>query len=127
MIAQDYHDPDSDRKATLHVHAEGPADVAVLQLQGTGFRPLSFAAPSPALDDAKAVLCSYPFGISQAQVTPRLLSVVVSPQGNMVRMEHTLDPGESGAPLLNADGRVVAVATSADQDIPIQAAQKLIP
>jgi S1-C subfamily serine protease len=41
-------------------------------------------------------------------------------------MEHNLDPGESGAPLLNADGNVVALATSANQDIPIQVAQKLI-
>jgi len=42
-------------------------------------------------------------------------------------MEHKADPGESGAPLLDADGKVVALATSANQCISIQVARKLIP
>jgi hypothetical protein len=42
-------------------------------------------------------------------------------------MEHKSDPGESGAPLLDADGKVVAIATSVNECIPIQVARKLIP
>ena len=42
-------------------------------------------------------------------------------------MEHKADPGESGAPLLNAEGKIVAVATSDNQCIPIQVARELIP
>jgi len=128
MVQQDYQDPDSEAKATLHLHAEGPSDLAVLQITGTGFQPLSF--PDPAASPAastKLVLCSYPFGISQPQIAPRLLSVQVTAQGSALTMEHKADPGESGAPLLDADGKVVALATSANQCIPIQVARKLIP
>jgi hypothetical protein len=102
--------------------------LALLQLTGTGFQPLSFSDPSASLAaDSKLVLCSYPVGISQPQSAPRLLSVQVSPLGSMVKMGHELDPGESGAPLLNADGKVVALAASTNQGIPIQVARKLIP
>jgi hypothetical protein len=128
MVQQDYQDPDSEAKATLHLHAEGPSDLALLQITGTGFQPLAF--PDPAAKPAanpKLVLCSYPFGISQPQIAPRLLSVQVTAQGSALTMEHKADPGESGAPLLNDDGKVVALATSANQCIPIQVARKLIP
>ena len=128
MVQQDYQDPDSGEKATLHLHAEGSSDLAVLQVTGTGFQPLSF--PDPAANPAanpKLVLCSYPFGISQPQAAPRLLGVQVTLQGSALAMEHKADPGESGAPLLDADGKVVALATSANQCILIQTARKLIP
>jgi S1-C subfamily serine protease len=128
MVQQDYQDPDSQEKALLHLHADGPSDLAMLQLTGTGFKPLSLADPAATLPaDSKLVLCSYPFGASQSQITPHLLSVPVTLQGDAVKMEHKLDPGESGAPLLNPDGKVVAVATTADQGISAQVVRKLIP
>ena len=128
MVQEDYQDPDSQEKATLHLHAEGASDLALLQLTGTGFKPLSLPDPAGNLAvDPKLVLCSYPFGTSQTQIAPRLLSVPVTMQGNTLKMEHKLDPGEIGAPLLNNDGKVLAVATSADQGISIQVARKLIP
>jgi hypothetical protein len=128
MVQQDYQDQDSGEKATLHLHAEGSSDLAVLQLLGTGFQPLLFPDPaaSPAANP-QLVLCSYPFGISQAQIAPRLLSVSVTLDGSALKMEHQADPGESGAPLLDADGKVVALATSANQCIAVQVARKLIP
>ena len=45
MVEQDYQDPDSGEKATLHLHAAGPSDLALLQITGTGFQPLAFARP----------------------------------------------------------------------------------
>jgi S1-C subfamily serine protease len=42
-------------------------------------------------------------------------------------MDHAVDPGETGAPLLNAEGEVVALAASGNQCISIQVARKLIP
>jgi hypothetical protein len=127
-VQQDYLDLNSRKRVTLHLYAEGLSDVALLQLNGTDFQPLSLPdLTSIFTPDSSPVLCSYPFGISQPQATPRLLSVPASLQGSLVKMEHNLDPGESGAPLLNADGKVVGLATSGNQAIPIQVAQKLIP
>jgi hypothetical protein len=128
MVQQDYQDPDSGEKVTLHLHAEGASDLALIQISGSSFQPLSFPdAPADLAANSKLVLCSYPFGISQPQIAPRLLSVQVTAQGSGLTMEHKADPGESGAPLLDADGKVAALATSANQCIPIQVARKLIP
>lgn len=128
MVQQDFSDPDSGEKATLHLHAEGLSDVALLQLTGTGFQPLAFSdATATVAAETPLTLSSYPFGISQPLSAPRLLAVKVSPQGSVLTMEHKTDPGETGAPLLDADGKVVALATSANQCISIQAARKLLP
>ncbi len=128
MVQQDYADPDSGQTLSLHIHSPGSSDVALLQLSGPSFQPLAFPAPKSVLPpDSSLVLCSYPFGIRQPQLTPRLQSVRMSMLGNLMKMDHPVDPGESGSPLLNADGQVVALATSETQDIPIQFAQKLIP
>ena len=128
MVQQDFSDPDSGEKATLHLHAEGLSDVALLQITGTGFQPLAFSdAAATVAADTPLTLYSYPFGISQPQSAPRLLIVKTSPQGSLLTMAHKTDPGETGAPLLDTNGKVVALATSANQCIPIQAARKLLP
>lgn len=128
MVRQDYQDPDSQERVTLHLHAEGLSDLALLQLIGTSFQPLSLPDTAAKPDaNPRLALCSYPFGMSQPLIAPRLLGVQVTPQGNILNMEHKTDPGESGAPLLDADGKVVALATSGSQCVPIQAARKLIP
>lgn len=128
IVQQEYQDPDSGEKATLHLQSGGAGDVALLQLVGTAFMPLSLpdaAAGSPSA--SQLVMGGYPFGLSQPQIAPRLLRVSVNWQGDSGTMDHQVDPGESGAPLLDADGKVAALATSAAQCVPIQVARKLIP
>ena len=128
MSQQDYQDPDSQERAMLNLHTEGLSDLALLQLTGTGFQPLSLTDPATSpVANPRLVLCSYPFGMSQPLVVPHLLSVQVTQQGNSLNTGHKADPGESGAPLLDADGKVVALATSANQCVPIQVAGRLIP
>jgi S1-C subfamily serine protease len=128
MAPQQYQDPDSGETATLLLHAEGESDLALLQLRGTGFHPLAFldAAPDFA-SNPLLVMCSFPFGTSQPQTDPRLLGVRVKMQGAILAIDHQVDPGESGAPLLSADGKVVALAASAKQCISGQIARKMIP
>ena len=128
MVQQDYQDPDSEEKATLHLHAGGTSDVALLQVTGTTFQPLALPSSAASLGtDAKLVLCSFPLGSSQPQLAPRFHNIQVTLQGSNLKMEPKADPGEAGAPLLDADGKVMAMATSADQCVSIEVARKLIP
>jgi S1-C subfamily serine protease len=127
MEKRDYQDPDSGERATLSLHAEGENDIAVLQLTGTSFQPLAFAEsgarPGP---DVKTALFGFPFGLSQAQSNPQLVSVRTSSEGSMVTLDHILNPGESGAPLLTPNGKVFAFAGSGNQCIPIEIARTFI-
>ena len=128
MADQNYLDPDSNSQSKISLHTEGEADLALLQITGTGFQPLSLQdAAAGVPDNSKLVLGSYPFGVSQSQTDPRLLTVTGNLRGSNITMDHQVDPGESGAPLLNADGKVVGLAASANQCISIQPARKLMP
>jgi len=127
MQDQQYQDPDSGEQATLSVHAGGDGDVAVLQLSGSSFQALpladSSAKPGP---EAKTALFGFPFGLSQAQANPRLLFVKATAEGSTITLEHALNPGESGAPLLTPEGKVLAFASGANQCVPIEVARTLI-
>jgi len=127
MKKQEYQDPDSGERATLSLHAGGENDVAVLQVTGANFQPLvianATAKPGPEL---KTALFGFPFGLSQAQANPQLRYVKATTEGSAVTLEIPLNPGESGAPLLTPEGKVLAFASSANQCIPIEAARTLI-
>jgi hypothetical protein len=128
MAEQDYQDPESVEPRKVNLHIEGDADLALLQITGTSFHPLSFQDAAAGFSDAsKLVLCSYPFGVSQSRTDPRLLSVKGDLRGTVLTMDHEVDPGESGAPLVNGDGKVVALAASRNQCISIQTARRLMP
>jgi hypothetical protein len=127
MAKRDYQDPDSGERATLSLHGEGENDVAVLRVTGSNFQPLAFAGsgakPGP---DLKTALLSFPFGLSQTQSNPQLLFVKASSEGSMVTLDHVLNPGESGAPLLTPEGKVLAFAGGGNQCIPIEMVRTLI-
>jgi hypothetical protein len=102
--------------------------VALLQLAGTSFKPLALAeANATAGPPPKTALFGFPFGLSQAQVDPQVVFVKATTEGTVIVLEHTLNPGESGAPLLTPEGKVLALAGSANQCIPIETARTLIP
>jgi hypothetical protein len=127
---RDYVDPASGKHVKLHLESEGFSNVALLQLSGSGFQPLGFSLNDPPLgagQESNVTLCSYPFGMSQPQATPRLLTVHMTLQGKFLTSGHQLDPGESGAPLLDSGGNVVALATTGNVNIPIQAVKGLLP
>jgi hypothetical protein len=126
MQKQDYQDPDSGERASLSIHEGGESDVALLQLAGTGFKPLAVADATAKVGPAlKTALFGFPFGLSQAQVNPQLMFVKATPEGSLISLERPLNPGESGAPLLTPEGKVVALADSANQCIPIEVARML--
>jgi S1-C subfamily serine protease len=100
----------------------------VLQLAGANLTPLAFPdSAAGASEAAKTALFGFPFGLNQPLADPRVVYVQATIEDATVTLEHPVNPGESGAPLLNADGKVLAIASGANQCVPIQAARKLIP
>lgn len=125
---QEYQDPDTGEKTELRLHAGGDNDVAVLQLSGGDFQPLTLAAPGEALPpDGKTALFSFPYGLSQPQAVPSLSWVKANVEGNVLSIDRTLNPGEAGAPLFTPEGKVVGLCDDASVCVPIAAASKLIP
>ena len=127
MENQAYEDPDSGESATLSLHASGANDLAVLQLAGKEFVPLALAEAGTKPDAGmKTTLYGFPFGLNQKQAQPRPLEVKASTEGQLITLERQLNPGESGAPLLTPEGKVLALAGGKNECIPIDLVRSLL-
>lgn len=133
MQSQDYRDPDSGESARVSVHAPGQNDLAVLQLTGNHFHALALAEEGSEIRAGQQsvvpglALLAFAFGLSQPQADPHPIFVHASLQGPLLVLDHQLNPGESGAPLLNREGKVLALAASGNECIPIENVRGLIP
>jgi S1-C subfamily serine protease len=128
MEKHSYREEDSGETATLELHADGKNDLAVLKLTGSNFPPLAIADPSaPVASDKPAALLSYPFGLNQGHANPKTLFVKIQPEASEITVDHTLDPGESGAPLVTEDGKVLGVASGKSECTPWSEVRGLIP
>jgi hypothetical protein len=128
MRKKDYQDPDSGEHASLDLEAEGESDLALLQLAGANFKPLALAESAAETGEAtKKALFGFPFGLNQSQADPRAEYLQTTTENASVALERLLNPGESGAPLLTPEGKVMAIASGANLCVPIQAARKLLP
>jgi hypothetical protein len=124
---KDYQDPDSGEHATLNLEIEGENDLALLQLAGANLKPLAFADSAVETNEAtKKVLFGFPFALNQSQAEPQAVDVQATTGNGAITLERLLNPGESGAPLLTPEGKVLGIASGAKQCVPIQAARKLI-
>lgn len=124
---QDYHDAETGTNVTIEVDAPGADDAAVLQLSGTGFFPLFLADPSAAAGgDIQTALLSFPYGLSQPIALPKVAFVKPTVSGPLLVLDRPLNTGESGAPLVSLDGKVLALAGSGKECIPISDLRKLI-
>jgi len=127
MEDRDYRDPDTGEEATLSLHAEGENDVALLRLIGEGFQPLPLADPATELNsDLKTALLGFPFALSRPMAEPKPFWVQASWDGPWITLAHVMSPGESGAPLVSADGKVLGVSGGSNECIPVKAFQNLV-
>jgi hypothetical protein len=125
---KDYQDPGSGIRATLEVEAEGENDLALLQLAGEDLHPLSFAdSVAETRETTRTILFGFPFGLNQSRADPQPLDVQAAAENGAVTLGRLVNPGESGAPLLNANGKVLAIAGGTNYCVPIQAARQLLP
>ena len=74
----------------------------------------------------KTTLYGFPFGLNQKQAQPRPLEVKASTEGQLITLERQLNPGESGAPLLTPEGKVLALAGGKNECIPIDLVRSLL-
>jgi S1-C subfamily serine protease len=124
---QDYQDPDSGEKTTLEVHAGGESDLAVLQFQGSNLQPLELAVGGNPGADSKLTLLGFPFGLSQSQVTPKPVAVTTAGEEGAITLDLSLNPGQSGAPLVTTEGKVVAICAEPSRCVPVEILRQLIP
>jgi S1-C subfamily serine protease len=121
----EYHDADSGETATVDVEGEGGNDVAILQIRGDKLQPLTLAGTADS--GSPASLLGYPYGLSQPEADPKIAEVKASREGALLVLDQPLEPGESGAPLVNGDGKVVGLAGNGKQCNPTDAFRALIP
>ncbi len=127
MENQDYRDPDTGEQATLSLHTEGGNDVAVLHLKGERFEPLALSdATSEVAPDVKTALLGFAFALSGSHAEPKPLWVEASVAGPLITLAHAMSPGESGAPLVTADGEVLGISGGSNECIPVKAFRKLV-
>lgn len=94
-------------------------DIAVLRIQGDGGQSLSFADSSRLQVGQMAIAVGNPFGF-QYSVTAGVVSALgrtlKSSTGRMIddviQTDASLNPGNSGGPLLNSSGEVIGVNTA---------------
>jgi S1-C subfamily serine protease len=123
-----YQDPDSGEKEDLKLHVSGENDVAILALTGDKFQPLALADSSASLAvNAAMTLLAYPYGLSQGEAEPKQIAAQASRQDAAITIAQPLEPGESGAPLVDNEGKVWGVASGSKVCIPIENIRSLIP
>lgn len=127
MEQREYQDVDSGDHGTVSVHASGEGDLALIQLVGINFQSATLTEPKAGVNqDLPTALLGFPFGLSQEQASPQLIFVKATLEGTLISLDHQVNPGESGAPLLAADGKVLGLAGGSNECIPIEVAHSLI-
>ena len=123
----EYQEPDSNEKVSLDLHAGGENDLALLKLSGEKLQPLPVAADSTIAAGVKFSLLGFPYGLSQPKATPKPEEVEVARAEGGIHLTRTLSPGQSGAPLVTPEGKVVALCSEPDLCISASILAKLAP
>jgi S1-C subfamily serine protease len=99
--------------------SDASTDIAVLKIDGRNFKALAFADSSRLQPGQIAIAIGNPYGLQQT-VTAGVVSAVGrslrASNGRLIddviQTDAALNPGNSGGPLLNSDGRVIGVNTA---------------
>lgn len=116
-------------EATI-VQADGRSDLAVLKIDETGLNAVAFSEAKKLRVNQWAFACGNPFGLAfDNEGVPSVTYGVVSAidrdmtrrlagnserqyYGNLVETSATINPGSSGGPLFNIDGKVIGIVTA---------------
>jgi S1-C subfamily serine protease len=101
------------------IGSDPSTDIAVLKVDGRNFKSLNFANSDELIPGQIAIAIGNPFGLQQT-ITAGVVSAVGRSlrAGNgrliddVIQTDASLNPGNSGGPLLNSDGFVIGVNTA---------------
>ncbi len=111
----------------INVHAEGANDLAWLKIVGESSTVTPLLPTGEGATPSSATLLGFPFGTDQEQAKVQQVDVTLESRpsagtAGLVRLARALDPGESGGPLLTADGKLIAVCPGPKTCVPMAAA-----
>jgi serine protease Do len=96
------------------IYSDAHLDLALVKVDGGGFPHLPLAELTQVHPGASVLAVGYPSGGLSATVTKGIVSAIGKiehHEGTWIQTDVALNPGNSGGPLLDAEGDVVGIAT----------------
>ena len=95
-----------------HVHAtDRDADLAILRIAAPGLTPLPLGTGDPLTDGQEIVAIGNPHGLKRSIVAGRVSGLREMEGIDMIQLALPVEPGNSGGPLLDLEGRVQGVVS----------------
>lgn len=103
--------PDGKSLEAERVYADPAMDAALLWVRGTDFAPLRLATSAPA-QAAEVLVMGYPLGdeLGKEVVVTKGIVSSLRLSGGVLQIDAAVNPGNSGGPVLDSQGRVVGMA-----------------
>jgi regulator of sirC expression with transglutaminase-like and TPR domain/S1-C subfamily serine protease len=103
---------DGSRHEVIAVHAvDRAADLAIVRIARGGLAPLPFGDPKALVDGQEVVAVGNPHGLERSVVAGRVSGQREIDGRSMIQLAIPIEPGNSGGPLLDRQGRVHGVLT----------------
>jgi len=90
-------------------------DLALVRIEATGLSHLEMGSPGEASLGQQVLVLGYPLGNENVSVTSGLVSAIEFDYGTnitWVQTDSAVNPGNSGGPMLNLQGRVIGVVSA---------------
>ena len=101
---------DGRRHDVVAIHAsDRAADLAIVRIAAAGLTPLDLGDPTQLADGQEVVAVGNPHGLERSVVAGRVSGRRVIDGRNMIQLAIPIEPGNSGGPLLDLEGRVHGV------------------
>ena len=103
---------DGSRHDVTAIHAsDRTADLAIVRIAKQGLAPLSLGAPETLLDGEEVVAVGNPHGLERSVVAGRVSGKREIDGRSMIQLAIPIEPGNSGGPLLDREGKVHGILT----------------
>ena len=103
---------DGSRHDVTAIHAsDRAADLAIVRIAKQGLAPLSLGAPETLLDGEEVVAVGNPHGLERSVVAGRVSGKREIDGRSMIQLAIPIEPGNSGGPLLDREGKVHGILT----------------